>query len=37
MAHGNFLEYKLDKTFAELVELQEKANLFIEYLERKFQ
>lgn len=37
MAHGNFLEYKLDKTFDELVELQEKANLFIEYLERKFQ
>ena len=37
MAHGNFLEYKLDKTFDELAELQEKANLFIEYLERKFQ
>lgn len=37
MAHGNFLEYKLDKTFDELVDLQEKANLFIEYLERKFQ
>lgn len=37
MAHGNFLEYKLDKTFEELVELQKKANLFIEYLESKFQ
>ena len=37
MAHGNFLEYKLDKTFDELVELQKNANLFIEYLESKFQ
>ena len=36
MAHGNFLEYKLNKTFDEIVELQEKANHFIEYLESKF-
>ena len=37
MAHGNFLEYKLDKTFEELVNLQVKANGFIDYLETKFQ
>ena len=37
MAHGNFLEYKLDKTFDELGDLQENAGHFIEYLESKFQ
>lgn len=36
MVHNNFLECKLDKTFDEIVALQEKANLFIEYLEKIF-
>ena len=36
MVHNNFLECKLDKTFDEIVVLQEKANLFIEYLEKIF-
>ena len=36
MAHGNFLEYKLDMTFEEIVVLQEKASMFVEYLENKF-
>lgn len=36
MVHNNFLEYTLNKTFDEIVDLQSKANLFIDYLERKF-
>lgn len=36
MAHGNFLEYKLNLTFDEIVNLQEKANMFLNYLEEKF-
>lgn len=36
MVHNNFLECKLDKTFDEIVTLQEKANLFVAYLERIF-
>lgn len=36
MVHNNFLECKLDKTFDEIVALQGKANLFIEYLEKIF-
>ena len=36
MVHNNFLECKLEKTFDEIVCLQEKANLFIEYLEKIF-
>lgn len=36
MVHNNFLECKLDKTFDEIVSLQAKANLFIEYLEKVF-
>ena len=36
MVHNKFLECKLDKTFDEIVALQEKANLFIEYLEKIF-
>ena len=36
MVHNNFLEYKLDKTFDEIVALQEDANLFVEYLEKIF-
>lgn len=36
MVHNNFLECKLEKTFDEIVSLHEKANLFIEYLEKIF-
>lgn len=36
MVHNNFLECKLDKTFDEIVCLQEKANRFIEYLDKIF-
>lgn len=36
MVHNNFLECKLDKTFDEIVALQEKANLLVEYLETIF-
>lgn len=35
MVHNNFLEFTLDKTFDEIVNLQEKANLFICFLESK--
>ena len=36
MVHENFLEYTLDKSFGELIELNEKASLFIDYLKEKF-
>lgn len=36
MVHDNFLEYKLDKTFEEIVELHNKAIRFIEYLKEAF-
>lgn len=36
MVHQNFLEYKLEKTFDEIVILHEKATRFIEYLRQKF-
>ena len=36
MVHNNFLEFTLDKTFEEIVVLQEQANLFVDYLENKF-
>jgi len=35
MVHRNFLEYKLDKTFDEITELHNKAQLFIEYIRQK--
>lgn len=35
MVHNNFLEFTLDKTFEEIVFLQEQANLFVDYLEKK--
>lgn len=34
MVHQNFLEYKLDKTFDEIVELNNKAQMFIEYIRK---
>lgn len=37
MVHNNFLEYTLNKTFDEIIELYDKANLFISYLESKFE
>ena len=36
MVHGNFLEYTLDKTFGELLELNNKASQFINYLKAQF-
>ncbi len=36
MVHTNFLEYQLNKTFDELISLNEKASAFIEYLKTKF-
>ncbi len=36
MVHNNFLECKLDKTFDEIVALQQRADLFIAFLEEKF-
>lgn len=36
MVHENFLEYKMDKTFEEIVELHSKAINFIEYLSKTF-
>lgn len=36
MVHDNFLEYKLNKTFEEIVELHNKAIKFIEYLKETF-
>ncbi len=35
MVHENFLEYNLEKTFEEIVELHNKSILFIEYLEKR--
>ena len=36
MVHENFIEYSLEKTFDELVALDEKASAFIEFLKSKF-
>lgn len=36
MVHENFLGYQLDKTFQELIVLDEKASALIEYLQTKF-
>lgn len=36
MVHNNFLECTLEKTFDEIVDLQNKASLFVEFLESKF-
>ena len=37
MVHGNFLEYKLEKTFEEIISLYNDANQFIEYLKKIFE
>lgn len=36
MVHENFLEYQLEKTFDELVILNNRATLFIEFIRNKF-
>lgn len=36
MVHGNFLEYKLEKTFEEIIQLHNDAKQFIEYLKKVF-
>lgn len=36
MVHGNFLEYQLNKTIEEIIELNNKAEKFVEYLKSVF-
>jgi len=36
MAHNNFLEYALPKTFEEIMEMNEQADLFLTFLKEKF-
>lgn len=36
MVHENFMDYNLEKTFDEIVELHKQSSLFIDYLESVF-